>query len=87
MLHWNYDTALFAPDTIACMENSFHTLLSALVKQPESPVLALPMIDASQLEWLQRWQGRDEQKQSIQQAHYKPHSKDELLHPPLNASP
>jgi len=77
LLHWNYDTALFAPDTIACMENSFHTLLSALVKQPESPVLALPMVDASQLEWLQRWQGRDEPEAALSAG---AHSKDELLH-------
>jgi len=77
LLHWNYDTALFAPDTIACMENSFHTLLSALVKQPESPVLALPMVDASQLEWLQRWQGRDDAEAALSTGAL---SKDELLH-------
>lgn len=82
LLHWNYDTALFAPDIIACMENSFHTLLSALVKQPESPVLALPMVDASQLEWLQRWQGRNEPEAALSAGALSKaaHSKDQLLH-------
>ncbi|MFD0727705.1 condensation domain-containing protein, partial [Lysobacter brunescens] len=44
-LVWRYATDLFRPETIARMANSFETLLSAVVADPQRPLHALPLVD------------------------------------------
>ncbi|MFD0727035.1 amino acid adenylation domain-containing protein, partial [Lysobacter brunescens] len=44
-LTWCYATDLFRPETIARMANSFETLLSAVVADPQRPLHALPLVD------------------------------------------
>jgi amino acid adenylation domain-containing protein len=44
-LTWCYATDLFRPETIARMANSFETLLSAVVADPQQPLHALPLVD------------------------------------------
>lgn len=57
LLHWNYDTALFAPQSIASMSDSFLELLNAILQQPNERVLSLSMVDEQRREWLNRYQG------------------------------
>lgn len=54
-LVWEYNTQLFAPDTIAKLANHFECLLSALLKQPDAHVLALDMLSESERAQLNTW--------------------------------
>ncbi|MFD0727704.1 condensation domain-containing protein, partial [Lysobacter brunescens] len=44
-ISWGYSLDLFRPETIARMANSFETLLSAVVADPQRPLHALPLVD------------------------------------------
>jgi amino acid adenylation domain-containing protein/non-ribosomal peptide synthase protein (TIGR01720 family) len=44
---WEYCTDLFEPGTIARLADAYEVLLGAALAQPEQPVAALPLLDAS----------------------------------------
>jgi amino acid adenylation domain-containing protein len=44
---WEYCTDLFEPETIARLADAYEVLLGAALAQPEQPVAALPLLDAS----------------------------------------
>ena len=53
---FEYNTDLFADTTIARMVEHFHTLLTAIVEQPEQPISRLPLlIRAEQEQLLSTW--------------------------------
>ncbi|MBW4575234.1 MAG: amino acid adenylation domain-containing protein [Aphanothece sp. CMT-3BRIN-NPC111] len=48
IVNWKYSTDLFSESAIARMSNNFETLLSSIVKQPDSRLNALEMLTAAE---------------------------------------
>ncbi|MBD2148400.1 condensation domain-containing protein, partial [Sphaerospermopsis sp. FACHB-1194] len=46
--YWEYNTDIFAPDTIGRMINHFQTLLAGIVKNPEQRIGELPLLTESE---------------------------------------
>lgn len=49
---WDYDTALFAPATMARMSGHLLTLLAGLIEKPDTPLHALPWLTATERQQL-----------------------------------
>ncbi len=48
--HWEYNTALFAPDTIARMHGHWQTLLEGIVTNPAAKITHLPLLTPTETE-------------------------------------
>lgn len=46
LAEWDYDAALFDPSSITGMASAYAVLLDAILDAPETPILALPLLDA-----------------------------------------
>ena len=54
---FRYNLDLFEASTVARMVGHFRCLLQGLLQAPQTPVRLLPLMEAAELEQLQRWRG------------------------------